>query len=240
MLTRDLFQQLAKYDTPTICNAIELWDMRPRTAGYMNETIQACYPHLPPMVGLAVTCTFRSAEAPLGGDAYSSLSAQTQILEEMELPGVMVFQDLDEPVAAATFGEVMCTTYKAFGAAGLITSGTGRDLEQVERLDFPAFTAGAQAAHGYCHFVDLQVPVSVGGIMVRPGTLLHGDCNGVSTIPEDIASEVPGVCDEIINAENIVLDYLKAGNVTSKGFDEARQASVAQIQALGRRLKGQS
>ncbi|MCA8985181.1 MAG: RraA family protein [Planctomycetaceae bacterium] len=238
MLTRELFQKLAQYDSPTVCNAIELWDLRSRTAGYMNETIQACYPHLPPMVGLALTTTFRSAAAPIQGDAYSSLTAQTQILEQMELPAVMVFQDLDQPVAAATFGEVMCTTYKAFGAAGLITSGTGRDLEQVERLDFPAFTAGAQAAHGYCHFVDLQIPVSVGGIMVRPNELLHGDCNGVTTIPVEIASEIPGVCDEIISAENLVLDYLKAGNVTAKGFDEARQACGAQIQALSRRLKG--
>ncbi|MBR9804034.1 RraA family protein [bacterium] len=238
MLTKALLERLQKYDSPTVCNAIELWDMRPRTAGYMNETIQACFPDLPPMVGIATTATFRSAAAPMQGDAYSSLSKQAEILEQTELPAVVVFQDLDEPTAAATFGEVMCTTYKAFGAAGLITTGTGRDLEQVAALDFPAFTSGAQAAHGYCHMVDLQIPVSVGGVMVRPLELLHGDANGVTTIPESIASEVPDVCDEIIRAEQIVLDYLKGDGITAKGFDEARQACAAEIKALSARLKG--
>jgi len=237
MLTQSICDRLKQYDTPTVCNAIELWDMRARTAGYMNEMIQACFPDLPPMVGIAVTATFRSAAAPQKGDAYSSLSKQAEILEGTELPAVVVFQDLDEPTAAATFGEVMCTTYKAFGAAGLITSGTGRDLEQVAALDFPAFTSGAQAAHGYCHMVDLQKPVSVGGIMVRPAELLHGDANGVTTIPDEIASEVPDVCDEIMRAEQIVLDYLNGEQITAKGFDEARQACATQIQALASRLR---
>ena len=236
-MTKELFERLAQYDTPTVCNAIELWDIRPRTAGYMNETIQACFPGFPPMVGLALTSTFRSSAAPVGADAYSSMTAQTEIMEKMELPSVIVFQDLDNPIAAATFGEVMCSTYKAFGAAGLITSGTGRDLEQVEAINFPVFTSGAQAAHGYCHFVDVNIPVSVGGILVRPNDLLHGDCNGITTIPAEIASEVPDVCDEIIKAEQIVLDYVRSANVTSAGFDEARQECINRISALAQKLK---
>lgn len=236
-MTKELFEQLAKYDTPTVCNAIELWDLRSRTAGYMNETIQACFPGFPPMVGLALTSTFRSSAAPLSGDAYSSLTAQTEIMEKMELPSVIVFQDLDSPIAAATFGEVMCSTYKAFGAAGLITSGTGRDLEQVEAIDFPVFTSGAQAAHGYCHFVDVGVRVSVGGVNIHPEELLHGDCNGITTIPAEIASEVPGVCDEIIKAEQIILDYVRSKNINSAGFEQARKACADAISNLSKRLK---
>ncbi len=239
MLDASLLQRLKQYDSPTVCNAVELWDLRPRTAGYMNETIQACFPGMPPMVGLALTSTFRSAFSPASGSVYASLSAQVELLEKAELPSVIVFQDLDSPTAAATFGEVMCTTYKAFGAAGLITSGTGRDLEQVEDLEFPVFTSGAQAAHGYCHIIDLNIPVTVGGITVRPDELIHADCNGVSTIPTEIASEVPEVCAEIMRAEQIVLDYVKSPNPTAKGFDEARSACGAEIAKLAKRLKGQ-
>ena len=85
------------------------------------------------------------------------------ISELAELPGppVVVFQDLDTPVMSATFGEVMCTTYKAFGAAGLITSGAGRDLDQVEAIGFPCFTNGTICSHGDCHIVQLGVPVHV-------------------------------------------------------------------------------
>src|SRR5437764_3598534 len=86
---------LRKYDTPTICNVIELFDVRPRTAGYMDGRIQACYPKLPPMVGYACTATFRSAASPRAGNVYSGLADQTAALSEMPGPGVVVFQDLD-------------------------------------------------------------------------------------------------------------------------------------------------
>jgi regulator of RNase E activity RraA len=157
-----------------------------------------------------------------------------------ELPGppVVVFQDLDSPVASATFGEVMCTTYKTFGAAGLITSGGGRDIDQVEVLNFPCFCDGLICAHGYCHIVQINVPVHVGGVMVHPGDLLHGDRNGVTTIPNDIASEVAHACADLVTAEAVILDYLKAGKVDAKTFGEKRKQSQELIAALGKRLRG--
>src|SRR5688572_20586721 len=174
---------LRQYDTPTVCNVIELFDLYPRTAGYMDGRIVACYPRLPPMVGFASTATFRSASPPKAGNVYAGLDAQVESFAALPGPAVVVFQDLDDPPAAATFGEVMCTTYKSFGAAGLITSGAGRDLDQVEALKFPAFTNGTICAHGYCHMLHLNIPVTLGGLVIEPGVLLHGDRNGVTTIP---------------------------------------------------------
>src|SRR5215471_16565124 len=183
MLSAADLELLRRYDTPTVCNVVELFDLRPRYLGYLDARIQACYPKLPPMVGYASTATFRSAAPARSGNVYGGLSEQVALFTELPGPAVVVFQDLDVPSAAATFGEVMCTTYKAFGAAGLITSGTGRDLDQVEALNFPCFTSGTICAHGYCHIVQLNVPIHVGGVMVSPGDLIHGDRNGVTTIP---------------------------------------------------------
>ena len=133
---------LRKIDTSTVCNVVELFDVRPRHTGYTDARIRACYPNLPPMVGYASTATFRSASPPKAGNVYSGLGEQAESFRELPGPAVVVFQDLDSPVASATFGEVMCTTYKAFGAAGLVTSGAARDLEQVEPLKFPCFSDG--------------------------------------------------------------------------------------------------
>ncbi|MCA9069884.1 MAG: RraA family protein, partial [Planctomycetaceae bacterium] len=188
-LNADQLAALAKYDTPTVCNVIELWNYRPRNLGYMNHSIKACFPKMPPMVGYACTTTFRSMAPPRGADVYAGMTNQLEAFAKLPGPPVVVFQDLDEPTAAATFGEVMCTTYKTFGAKGLITSGTGRDLDQVEAIGFPVFTNGTTCAHGYCHMLSVQIPVTVGGIVVYPGDLLHGDLNGVTTIPHEIASE---------------------------------------------------
>jgi 4-hydroxy-4-methyl-2-oxoglutarate aldolase len=233
----EVLDQLRKYDTPTVCNVIELFECRPRNTGYTDDRIKACYPALPPMVGFATTATFRAGAPPRGGDTYMGLGAQVEKLAALPGPKVVVFQDLDDPPVAATFGEVMATTYKAFGCVGLITSGAGRDLDQVEALNFPCFTAGTICSHGYCQIVQLDVPVRVGGIMVNPGDLLHGDRNGVTTIPTELTSAVADACPELAEAESVVLKYLKAGRPDPKGYAEARAESQRRIQELGTKLR---
>jgi 4-hydroxy-4-methyl-2-oxoglutarate aldolase len=230
-------EMLRRYDTPTVCNVIELFDVRPRHSGYLNARIQACYPKLPPMVGYASTATFRAAAPPRAGNVYSDLSEQISAFAELPGPAVVVFQDLDDPPAAATFGEVMCTSYQAFGAAGLITSGGARDLDQVEPLRFPCFAGGITCAHGYCHIPQIHVPVHVGGVTIHPGDLLHGDRNGVTTIPVEIAAAVAHACAEYVAAEAVVLDYLKSGRIDPQGYAKARNECRDRIDALAQRLK---
>ena len=236
-ITTEVLDLLRKYDTSTVCNVIELFDVRPRHAGFMDQRIQACFPEMPPMVGFAATATFRSADPPREGDAYTGLDTQIESFKDIPGPPVVVFQDIDSPSRAATFGEIMCTTYQTFGAVGLITSGTGRDLDQVRAIGFPTFTDGTMCAHGYCHILSANVPVHVGGITVYPGDLLHGDCNGVTTIPNDIASEVANACEEFMAAEEVILKYLRSGSPEAAGFSKARDECGDRIAEMGKRLK---
>ena len=203
----------------------------------MNDTIKACFPKFKPMVGYALTSTFRSMAPPRAGSVYSSMSEQVAAFAQLPGPAVVVFQDLDVPIVSATFGEVMCSTYQSFGAKGIVTSGAGRDLDQVEALGFPAFTSGTICSHGYCHTLAVNVPVAVGGITVYPGDLLHGDLNGITTIPAEIASEVPAVCKELADAERVILDYLKNPNKTPAGFAEARQQCQSMMGATSQRVR---
>jgi 4-hydroxy-4-methyl-2-oxoglutarate aldolase len=228
---------LRKFDTPTVCNVMELFDCRPKTYGYMDSRIQACFPKMPPMVGYASTATFRSAAPPRAGNVYASLAEQVGTFSELPGPAVVVFQDLDNPVASATFGEVMCTSYKAFGAAGLVTSGAGRDLDQVEAIGFPCFTAGIICSHGCCHIVQCGIPVHVGGVTVHPGDLIHGDRNGVTTIPIEIASALAHACAEFMEAEAAILGYCRAGRVDAKGYAAAFKECRDRIESLAKKLK---
>ena len=234
--TLDLLRQ---FDTPTICNVIELFDFRPRDQGYMDHRIGAAFPEMPPMVGLAATAAFRSAGEPSTTDVYGSFEDQIELFEQLDGPAVVVYQDLDDPPAAAVFGEVMCTTYRTFGAVGLVTNGGGRDLDQVRALDFPVFTGSTISAHGYCRSLHVGQQVRVGGLVVNTGDLLHGDLNGVTGIPRNIAAEVAEVAAEFVAAEAIVLDYLNGpGTKTRDGFSAASgefRAAVADLRArLGR------
>lgn len=236
-LTTAQLQELERYDTPTVCNAIELFQVRPRNAGFMDGSIRCNAPKLPPMVGYAATATFRSADPPRGIDVYGSVLPQIERFGELPGRAVVVFQDLDNPIKAATFGEIMCRSYQTGGAVGLITSGAARDLDQVDAIRFPTFSRQTICAHGYCHIPHIHVPVHVGGLTIYPGDLLHGDRNGVTTIPTEIASEVAAVCGEIMKAERYILDYLDKGRVESKGYLDAVAACSAHIKGVGEQVR---
>jgi 4-hydroxy-4-methyl-2-oxoglutarate aldolase len=237
-ISPETLRKLAQFDTPTICNVIELFGIRPRNEGYMDGRIRAAFPELPPMVGFATTAAFRSDCAPGKGDAYGSLEAQLATFAALPGPAVVVFQDLDDPAVAATFGEVMCSTYQGFGSTGLITSGAGRDLEQVRALAYPAFTGGTICSHAYCHILHIGLPVRVGGLIVNPGDLLHGDANGVTNIPLSIASAVADFAHEFIDIERVLMDYVRGeGKKTVDGFTAARQEFAKQTAALGAKAR---
>lgn len=128
----------------------------------------------------------------------------------MQSAAVIVFQDLDDPPVGATFGEIMCSIYQCMGAVGLVTSGGGRDLLPIAKLRFPVFTGSTICSHAYSHIVDVGRPVRIGGLVVHPQDLLHGDADGVTSIPAEIASEIPDVAPEFIAAERILLDYAQS------------------------------
>ena len=203
----------------------------------LDDEQRGARPHLAPRL-----CRHRLAGGPLhrrptGGDAYGSIEAHLELFEQLPGPAVVVFQDVDDPPVSAVFGEVMCSTYKAYGSVGLVTNGGGRDLEQVRALDYPAFTGSTICSHGYCHMLHLALPVRVGGLMVNQGDLLHGDANGVTSIPPEIAAEVADIGDEFIAAEEIMLDYVKApGEKDREEFSRLREQFSEVVEQLKSRV----
>lgn len=235
-ITTAVLDKLRTFDTPTICNLVELFEVRTRNTGYMDSRIKACFPEMGPIVGFAATATFRASGPPRSGDAYGSTEAQVERFGELSGPPIVVFQDIDSPAVGATFGEVMCTTYKTFGAVGLITSGAGRDIDQVRAIKFPVFTDGTICAHGYCHVLHIHIPVHVGGIVIYPDDLLHGDLNGVTTIPNDVAAELADIGDAYVAAERIILNVLHGPSPTTQQLGAAIKEAQAQMAGLRRQV----
>ena len=228
---------LGQYDTPTIANVIELFEIRPRSAGYMDSRIRACFPEMPPIVGFASTATMRTKYPKADSGGYGTLDEQVARFAELPGPPIVVFQDLDDPPVGATFGEVMCSSYQCFGALGIITSGPGRDLDQVRRLGFAAFTNSAVCSHSYSHITSIHELVYVGGMEVRPGDLLHADTNGVCSIPLSIASQVAHAAAEFVDAEAVVLEFAKQSHRDVKAYSDARKETMRRIAELGNRLR---
>lgn len=233
----EVLDELTKYDSPTICNIIELFECRPRNVGYAHAHIRATYPQLPPMVGYAVTATFRSSHAPEPGESAMSLPDQVASFAHTPKPWVVVIQDLDHPLGSAVYGEVMVSTYQGFGAVGLVTNGYGRDIIQIEPLNFPCFTAGAAVSHAYCRVIETQVPVQIGGLTVNPGDLLHGDANGLTNIPHDIVREVAGACAEFVDAEEVIIQVARREKPDLDTFRKAVGEFGKRRNALAARLR---
>ena len=234
-MTNTATGKLRQYDTPTVCNVIELFALRPRHCGFMHRRIKAVFPDLPPMVGYASTVTCRTFTAPVSKETV--LPDQIERFAELSGPAVAVLQNLDSGGAAAVFGDVMCSSYQAFGAVGLITNGPGRDFEGIEQLAFAAFCDGAVCSHGWNHLLDVHVPVQVGGISIVPDDLLHGDGSGVTTIPKAIAADVADACAEFAAAEKVVIDLAQRGMPTIAELRDAYDEKARRIAQLGRRLR---
>jgi len=232
----EVLNELAKFDTPTICNAIEMFEVRPRHVGYTNGRIKSAFPELAPAVGFACTATFRSGSPSSSGDPYGVVEALCRQLEGIPIPKIVVYEDLDDPPVGATFGEVMCGVYKSLGAAGLITSGAGRDLAQVRALRFPVFCGSTIAAHAYCHAVEVSGPVTIGGLTIGNEDLVHADANGITTIPREIASELPEAAAEYMRCESLVIDAHADGVKTAAEFISRRREMIDAISRLRARV----
>jgi len=233
LITEAHLNLLRAADSPTVANVIELFGIRSQVAGYANGSIKAVYPELPPAVGYAVTATFRTGYPGDKGESYGDMPALIEAGLALPEPRIVVFQDLDDPPRAATYGEVMATSFQKFGFAGLITSGAARDIEQVRALNFPCWAASTIVSHGYPRIVDIGIPVTVGGLQIKPGDLLHADANGIIEIPHNIAPAVAELCAPFMDAEREVLGYLQTGTPTMEGY----RAAVGRMKAAVGKLK---
>lgn len=221
---------LAKLDTPTICNVVEELAPSRRGTGFTTHPLNCARPELGAMVGYAVTATIRamhpSTRAPAEQDAinkryYEHVAAGPR-------PGIVVIEDLDsQPGFGAWWGEVHTTVHKGFGCAGTITNGSIRDLP----LCAPGFQMLAGVigpSHAYVHCVDAGITVTVAGMTVSPGDLIHADEHGAVVIPHDLARKVVALAKVQARREAVIIKAARA-----KGFTPAKLfAAMAKAKRL--------
>lgn len=221
-LTDEQIKALKELDTPTVCNAIETFGVRGRADGFPGMDIRCLFPELGSLVGYAVTVTVDSttADAPRDDRAWRDWVLAMQAAPK---PIVLVFQDVGpQPRKSAHMGEVMATLARRMGVVGLVTDGGVRDLLEVQRLGFHYFAAGVVASHGNPRLLAVNVPLTLDGVQIKPGDLLHGDINGVTTIPLAIASQIAEAARRIRDDEARLMTYIKSPEFTVEGFFERK------------------
>jgi 4-hydroxy-4-methyl-2-oxoglutarate aldolase len=217
----ELLEALRRYDTPTLSNAIEELDVRPRDEGFANLDIRCMFPELGVMVGYAATATIRARGITRNGD-QSPLWAHVRSVPG---PRVVVVRDLDEPAPhGALWGEVNATIFQRLGCAGVVTDGIVRDLTEARGMGFHFFARGPAVSHAYVRVESVGEPVQIGGLKVSPGDLIHADQHGVLLVPREIVRELPAAADRVIEREQTFLRWVR-----SPEFDPDRLAEMRRV-----------
>ena len=209
----EIIEQLRKFDAATLSNAVERLDIRDRIEGFTSREVRCRFPELPPMIGYAVTCTADSTYP--GKPRVNKLREFIDAVEAAPKPVVVVIQNTGHDSLKSCFiGDMICAAYQKLGAVGVVTDGGYRDLEGIRKRapGFHIFGPGCVVSHGNVVIMDIGVPVSVGGMPVEPGDLLHGDDNGVLRIPNDRAADVVEKAKVVQDVEGRLFDYLEKNN----------------------------
>ena len=200
-LTRDeLLSALREIDTPTITNVVATYPTNPLCLGlynpwtenwYTDTSVRCIFPEMGPVVGFAVTCVYG-----LPDPNYPDRLSYSDVIEALDQgpkPTILVIQQKWPPeifTKAGLAGEIMTTSAQAVGCIGLLSNGPSRDVDAIRKNRFQMLLGGVTAGHGAMGVMAVQVPVSVGGMDVAPGEMIHMDENGAVKFPADKIEQV--------------------------------------------------
>ena len=215
-LTPADLEALSQWDTPTICNGLELLDAKFRTSGFTTRNMVCLDPKLKPIVGYARTATIM-ARVPPSGDAEAVREMRAHYyahVAEAPLPSIAVIQDLDpDPGFGAFWGEVQTSVHKGLGCLGAVTNGSFRDLDACAP-GFQLLGGNVGPSHAWVQLVDIACEVNVFGMTVRPNDIVHADRHGAVIVPADAVKRLPAMIDLLTRREAVILAAARA-----PGFD---------------------
>jgi regulator of RNase E activity RraA len=216
MMEPNLLKLLESVDTPTVCNAIEVAQGRRGFNAFTRGTMLASAQGA--MVGYAVTAQI-AALAPPTEDAPTIRTRRMDYYRAMAdgpKPSVAVIEDLDYPdCIGAYWGEVNTTIHKGFGMSGALTNGVMRDLGDLAP-GFPVVAGSIGPSHGFVHVRSIGRPVTIHGLTITPGDLVHADRHGAVIVPRDIIPVLAASIAKMQAAEQVIL-----GPARAEGFDFA-------------------
>jgi 4-hydroxy-4-methyl-2-oxoglutarate aldolase len=222
LLTKEQLEELREFDSPTISNAIERFDIRPRTEGFMGPEIKCIIPYPKPMIGYACTAKMSALKPPTPEQAELIYAYYAKV-KSTPAPTIAVIQDIDPSPIGSLWGEVHASIHKALGCVGTITNGGVRDLDEVKGLGFGYFASCVLVSHAYDHLEEYDCLVEIVGLTVNPGDLLHADKHGVVLIPHEIAPELAQACRKALYAEEPVVKGCRGKFDVGVDIEELRQ-----------------
>jgi regulator of RNase E activity RraA len=226
--SNDDLARLAQWDTPTICNALEVVVPERRATGFTTEHLHCLDPALPPVVGYARTARYRSMTPSerSGAALREHRAAYYGYVGDASGPTIAVIEDVDPvPGFGAFWGEVNTAVHKALGCLGGVTNGSMRDRDDcAPGFQLLAGKIGPSHAHG--HVMEFGVNVMIHGMAVKHGDIIHADRHGAVVIPEHAVAELPAAVDLLVRREAVILVVARADDFDIEKLERAMAESA--------------
>jgi len=214
VVSESQFAFLRSIDTPTVCNLIEIVAPERRGAGYTVSHLHCPFPDLPPMVGFAKTVTIRARDKVSGPSYMQKRMDYLDYVAAAPRPSVVVIEDKDDPPGYGAFwGEVQTNVHKALGCLGTMTNGSVRDIPAVAE-GFQMLAGSLSPSHAYVHVVDFGAPVTIHGMAVKSGDLVHADRHGAVVVPAGDIDAMQAALDGLAKQEARIIAAARAPGAT--------------------------
>lgn len=222
-MNTELLDLLKSVDTPTVCNAIEVAQGKRGFNRFTRGTMLASDPAAGAMVGYARTAKISALAPPTEpADVIKTRRMDYyRYMSEGPRPALTVVEDVDYPNAiGAYWGEINTTVHKGLGLSGALTNGVMRDLGDLPE-DFPVVAGSVGPSHGFVHVKEIDTPVKIFGLDIRPGELVHADRHGALVIPEDVIPVLASAIGKLLETEKLVLEPARQPGFDFEKFQEA-------------------
>jgi 4-hydroxy-4-methyl-2-oxoglutarate aldolase len=235
MSEEQMLAELRTIDTPTITNVVATYPTHKLCLGlynpwterwYTDASIRCIYPEMGPVVGYAVTCVYGLPDPNYGGrltfldvvDALDAMKKPTVLILEQKWPPELLSK-------AGLAGEVMVSSMLSVGCVGMVSNGPSRDVDAIRKLNFQLLLGGVSAGHGAMAVQAVNIPVSVGGMDVAPGELIHMDENGAVKFPANKLEAVLTNAKALLDEEAGRIDAIRKARTAA----EVRAASTGGV-----------
>ena len=220
-LTEEELNGLRQFDTCIIANAVETFNVRLRNTGFNSGSVRCIFPDAPPMVGYAVTARLSSGEPPIKGGTFHDRGELWKFLLQSPPPRILVLEDVDDPPGRGAFvGDMHAAVLESLGCVAYITNGAVRELPSIHSMGLKLFAGNVSVSHAYAHIFDLGAAVTIDGMEIHTGDLLHGDRHGFLSIPPDVAGSLPEVAARLQRFERKVIAYCRSSGFSVEGLTE--------------------
>ncbi len=223
MMEEPLLTLLRSVDTPTVCNAIEVIEGKRGFDRFTRGTVLSSDPTAGALVGYSRTARIRAASPPTEPPDVikARRMAYYRHMAEGPRPAIAVIEDEDGAAAVGAFwGEINTSVHKGLGLSGALTNGVMRDLGDLPE-GFPVIAGSIGPSHGFVHVTEIATQVTVFGLTISDGDLVHADRHGALVIPADYVPELATAIEKMRTTEDIVLSAARKPGFDFEAFEAA-------------------